>query len=330
MNAIKAKDPTTCCSRSVMLYADGELDPSHTVELEAHLKVCDECHAQADLIRSMRASLRRSCARPAPRVLEERMRSVLANACNDANEMTGPRVAVARPSVAMYGEVRLPVANDARGRRWALVGAAAVAACFVVVIVMRSDSQRVSRGVTVPLSQALAANVTAANDDGTSLDALLDELVSQHANPLPPEEKNPDRLTRLEPYVGVPVRRPALTLLHNVSAVSASGVGNGAKFDDGGNDASFDGARIHRVRESKNAAALLYQFKGHRLTIYVFDPHKIPLARNHLRSRYIQQSPVYVGNVRGFSVAAAERSGVGYALASDMDEDRSVQMVASF
>ena len=316
MNAIKAKDQTTCCSRSVMLFADGELDPSHSVELEAHLKACEECHAQFDLVRAMRASLRSSCARAAaPQGLEGRMRDLLASAaCSQVD--TTPVGVAARSGVA---------ANDGRSRRWALVGAAAVAACFVVVIVMRSDSQRIARGITAPVSQALASTVRVANDDA-SLDSLLDELVSQHANPLPPEEADPDHLTRLEPYVGVPVRKPALALFRNSKSDNAKSDGLYAKDD----VTSFDGARIHRVRESKNAAALLYKIRGHRLTIYVFDPHKIPLTRTHLRSRYVQQSPVYVGNVRGFSVAAAERSGVGYALASDMDEDKNVQMVASF
>lgn len=311
MNAIKAKAQTICCSRSLMLYADGELDPSHTVEVEAHLKACSGCQAQLDLVRAMRASLRSSCTRSAPRGLEDRMKAVLVQAASAPAQEIPPRAVEAR---ATY------VANDSRSRKWALVGAFAVAACFVVVVVMRSDSQRMARGISVPLANALAASsigAAAANDDGASLDALLDELVSQHANPLPPEELNPDHLTRLEPYVGVPVRRPALSLLRR---------GDGAGVD----AASFDGARIHRVRDSKNAAALLYQIRGHRLTIYVFDPHKIPMSRTHLRSRYIQQSPVYVGNVRGFSVAAAERAGVGYALASDLDEDNNVKMVASF
>ncbi len=312
MNAIKAKAQTICCSRSLMLYADGELDPSHTVEVEAHLKACSGCQAQLDLVRAMRASLRSSCTRSAPRGLEDRMKAALVQVASaPPHEALPSRAVEAR---ATY------VANDSRSRKWALVGAFAVAACFVVVVVMRSDSQRMARGITLPLANALTATAigAAANDDGASLDALLDELVSQHANPLPPEEKNPDHLTRLEPYVGVPVRRPALSLLRRVD-------------DAGGVDvASFDGARIHRVRDSKNAAALLYQIRGHRLTIYVFDPHKIPMSRTHLRSRYIQQSPVYVGNVRGFSVAAAERAGVGYALASDLDEDNNVQMVASF
>jgi hypothetical protein len=37
--------------------------------------------------------------------------------------------------------------------------------------------------------------------------------------------------------------------------------------------------------------------------------------------------PVYVGKLRGYSVAATERSGVGYALASDVGDDENTQLV---
>ena len=48
----------------------------------------------------------------------------------------------------------------------------------------------------------------------------------------------------------------------------------------------------------------------------------------HLTQRVVRSSPVYVGRVRGFSVAAAENAGVGYAMASDLDADRSAQLVS--
>lgn len=340
MNAIKAKDPGSCCSRSVMLLADGELEPSRSIEVGAHVKACEACRSQLDLIRAMRTSLRRSCARRAPSGMEERLRSKLAAlpACSDG---TTDVPVVPASDVHVVRAVRTIVTREMgpdsiRGRRWAMAGAFAVAACFVVVIVMRSNGDRSL------LHSALSTRAPAsiANDNLTNFDALIEEMVSQHANPLPPEERNPEELTRLEPYVGVPVKRPALTLLRNPAAPSAS----------------FDGARLHRMREAKNAAVLQYKFKGHRVTLYVFDSRTIPLSlsgggRTRLRlhppveRRPVDQrhdtadadgsvrgaaAPIYVGNFRGFSVAAAERSGVGYALASDLDDDKNVAMVASF
>ncbi|NUP11584.1 MAG: hypothetical protein HOW73_36525 [Polyangiaceae bacterium] len=322
----------------MMLYADGELDPSHTVEVEAHVKACEPCRGQLELIRSMRASLRKSCARRAPGAMEERMRAVLALHVTegsdriveampaDASDAFAARTfASGRARDCATGGARVVgrTPSQMRVRGMAVVGAVAFAACFVVVVVLQRSSK------AIPLSQSIAAasassimkssDKLAANDEVATLDVLLDELVSQHANPLPPEEKNPEDLTRLEPYVGVPVRRPALTVLRNTKVENPS----------------FDGARIHPLRDartgvSRTAAALQYKLHGHRLTIYVFDPYKIPLKRSRLKSRVVREVPVYVGNMRGFSIAAAERSGVGYAIASDFDEDKSVQMVASF
>jgi anti-sigma factor RsiW len=337
MNAIKAKEPGACCSRSVMLLADGELEPSRSIEVGAHVKACEACRCQLELIRAMRTSLRRSCAHRAPSGMEERLRARLAS-CGDvgATVASGDDVAVSGSSVD--GMISRPVVDarlaqpftremgpdSIRGRRWAMAGAFAVAACFVVVIVMRSNTDRSL------LQSAVAGHAPAsiANDNRTNFDALIEELVSQHANPLPPEERNPEELTRLEPYVGVPVKRPALTLLRSPAVPSAS----------------FDGARLHRMREHRNAAVLQYKFKGHRLTVYVFDSRTIPMSRTRLRSRPVERrldagssvasghvaaAPVYVGNFRGFSVGATERAGVGYAWASDFDEEKNVQLVAA-
>lgn len=301
-----------------MLYVDGELEPTRAVELESHLRACEPCQSQVELVRTMRASLRRSCARSAPSAMESRMRAALAS-CGSSHA-SGHGTVEARSAIgdasfaasAASGGAKPSVSR--RGRHFAVAGAVAFAACFVVVVILRNESAKSSFSPMHAVMTSKLASSMPMNDEA-SLDTLLDELVSQHANPLPPEEKNPEDLTRLEPYVGVPVRRPALMLLRN------------PKVD----NASFDGARIHRVRNTRTAAALQYKLKGHRLTIYVFDPNKIPIRRSRLRTRDVpHESPIYVGHMRGFSVAAAEREGVGYALASDLDEDKSVQMVASF
>jgi len=36
---------------------------------------------------------------------------------------------------------------------------------------------------------------------------------------------------------------------------------------------------------------------------------------------------VYMGRVRGYSVAASERNGIGYAMASDLDDDENARLV---
>jgi hypothetical protein len=78
----------------------------------------------------------------------------------------------------------------------------------------------------------------------------------------------------------------------------------------------------------RRAALLLYTLKNnHRVTVYVFDPHKVPMAPSRLQARVVHERPVYVGTLRGYSIAAAEKSGVGYAVATDVDGDESTELV---
>jgi hypothetical protein len=41
----------------------------------------------------------------------------------------------------------------------------------------------------------------------------------------------------------------------------------------------------------------------------------------------MNNAPVYVGYVRGYSVAVTDRRGVGYAMASDLDENESSKLI---
>jgi anti-sigma factor RsiW len=167
--------------------------------------------------------------------------------------------------------------------------------------------------------------------DAGRVDEVIDQFVALHANPLPAEERNPENLVRLEPFVGVPLQRPAMRLMRSGALATALREDRAVKAL--GANPSFDGARLHPVRESRGAAALRYVVDGHRVTVYVFDPHVVPLQHTKLERRHMSagpMAPVYVGHMRGFSVAAAERSGIGYALATDFDEDKTARMVASF
>ena len=78
----------------------------------------------------------------------------------------------------------------------------------------------------------------------------------------------------------------------------------------------------------RRAALLQYTVEGnHRMTVYVFDPRALAMQATRLQPRVVRERPVYVGKLRGYSVAAAEKGGVGYALATDFDDDRSAQLV---
>ena len=92
--------------------------------------------------------------------------------------------------------------------------------------------------------------------------------------------------------------------------------------------ASFNGARVHPV--SDRGALLQVQYTvpdGKRITMYVFNPRVLPVQATRLEPRVVRHRPMLVGRLRGYSVAALEQSGVGYAFASDLDTDESTKMV---
>ena len=76
-------------------------------------------------------------------------------------------------------------------------------------------------------------------------------------------------------------------------------------------------------------ASLRYNLSGHRVTVYVYDAARIPL-RTKLKPRVVRNVPIYVGFRRGYSIAATENErGVGYAVASDLDDSESAELVAA-
>jgi anti-sigma factor RsiW len=212
----------------------------------------------------------------------------------------------ARVAAAMLAEKRRVKEADREHASPKLVSwkyAAALAAAAGVVLTLGATRNRDS-AATADLARRGATEMASTTMVG--FDSLIDDLVALHAHPLPPETTNPDELQRFDPLVGVPVRKPV--------------------FQPFG--ANFHGARVHAMRE-RRAALLQYTVHGnHRVTVYVFDPRAVPMQATRLRSRVVRERSVFVGNLRGYSVAAAEtRSGVGYALASDLDDDQSAQLV---
>ena len=62
-------------------------------------------------------------------------------------------------------------------------------------------------------------------------------------------------------------------------------------------------------------------------------PHGHGTALDPLRAtlepRVVRNLPVYVGSRRGYSIAALEKRGVGYAVATDLNDRESAELVAS-
>ena len=179
---------------------------------------------------------------------------------------------------------------------WRAVGLAVAATVAAVVGLQKQSHQQPGN-----LAQPAPASTTAS----VGLDALIDQFVDWHARPLPPEITNANDLPGFEPYVGVPVRPRGLSTF----------------------GATLLGGRILPVRDQNCAAMLQYKLDGsHRVSIYVFDPRRVETRPSRLQPKVIGSVPVYVGQIRGWSIAAAERSGVGYAIASDLGDEASAEL----
>lgn len=139
-----------------------------------------------------------------------------------------------------------------------------------------------------------------------NIDEFLDDFVQYHT-----EDNEPDVTESLlvpaqfEREVGVPVRVPSL----------------------GQYGARWEGGSVVPVRESR-AALLRYRLDGHRVTVYVYDSGRMPL-RARLEPLVVRDTPVYVGTRRGYTIAASEKLGVGYAVATDLGMRESAELVAT-
>jgi hypothetical protein len=80
--------------------------------------------------------------------------------------------------------------------------------------------------------------------------------------------------------------------------------------------------------KSLRAASLRYRLGGHRVTLYVYDSSRFPL-RATLEPRVVRNMPVYVGTRRGYSIAAVERRGLGWAVATDLTDRESAELAAA-
>jgi anti-sigma factor RsiW len=158
---------------------------------------------------------------------------------------------------------------------------------------------------------ANATRATGTSEAGIVVgDDLLSELVNEHRWPLPPETTDPKTVRGFERYVGVPVR-PASFEHEGVHLV---------------------GGRVLPTLHAQRAAMLQYEIgtgdNVRRVSVLIYDAQKIQVGMANLAPREIGTAEVRVGRERGFSVAATERAGVGYLVASDLDPDKSARLAA--
>jgi anti-sigma factor RsiW len=175
-------------------------------------------------------------------------------------------------------------------------GALSVAAGMLVWVTFQSGAER---ALTPHAERELTANAALGPQE------LLDLFIDYHTAPPAGELTEPKLVPELERDVGVKVPLPSL---------AAYG-------------AEWQGATLVRVPRTQPAAYLRYRTRdAHRVTLYVYNASRIPLHAS-LRPRMLREEAVYERSWRGYSVAAQLRHGVGYAIATDLDETRSAELV---
>ena len=139
--------------------------------------------------------------------------------------------------------------------------------------------------------------------------SMLDELVSRHARDLPVEVRGNEPAQVVNFFRGrldVPVRPVAFR----------------------GLPAQLVGARISSVG-NRMAAALYYDLRGRRMTVFVFEPSMLPRRGCAMLDRtVVNDRAMCVGQARGYSVAFSEQGGVGYAVATDLPAQETVRILS--
>jgi len=182
---------------------------------------------------------------------------------------------------------------------WRVTASLAAAAALVLVwgATQKNSANESAKGPDQSVTDMNTMNV----------DQFIDDLVNYHLQPQQPAVTEPAALEQFDPDVGVPVRLPR--------RLSEYG-------------ARWEGGSVVPIR-NRRAALLRYHVGGHKMTLYVYDAARVPLE-SRLKPRVVRNEPVYVGWERGFTIAATERRGVGYAaVATDMNDQESAEIVAS-
>lgn len=324
-------------TRVLDAYADGELDPSAILFVDQHLASCAPCAERVATFRAMKrairaeahqeaasASLRARILRSAAALSEDEVALVpsqprasqpeqCASQPSSARDLAkSAPAAPANDGVFRFGRRAARAAASHEPTRPTWRGALPWAAAAAMAIAVGGGV----RGISTPGSSSPAL-ASAANTRAQ----ILEEFAVQHARPLPPEELDPVRITKVfSPIVGVPVRPVRF------EKVAAN---DNLNFN-------FAGARLMALRDEP-AATLFYEVGGGvgRVTVFVYDPNRISVRASStccLAPRVVkargEERTILVGHAKGYSLAVAETDGVGYALSSDLGENELVELAA--
>ncbi len=282
-------------------YVDGELDAAKLLEIEGHVTQCETCRERIALDRALRGTVKKVVRLEASQDSDEKsaMRARMLAAMNGERARDDARKAEAAEredrviaSVASVGSAS--GGSNLFGWRTVVPLTSAAALAIVWGSIAHSPSRDVS------------ANVRAA---GLANDPLAG-FVEMHSRTWPMERTDAVGVRGLEQYVGVPVRPPT--------------------FQKKG--AHLVGGRLMPVRDQR-AALLEYRIgdgaSAQRVSVFIYDPRKIQVGDSDcLQPRAVGTAQVRVGRQNGYSVAVMQNRGIGYTLASDLEEGPSAELAA--
>lgn len=217
----------------------------------------------------------------------------------------------ARLQLALHTECRRQEARSLSasfGRKTLLpLSAAAVAALTFGVLVSQKSALFSPERLVADAGSPNALQAGNSPGFGQSTDHLVDLLLQYHTRAPAPDVTDSGSVMHLEPQLGFPVRTP--------------------NFDRYG--ARFLGANLIHFNRS-HAASLHYSLNGRRVTLYMYNPEELPLrAIRALHPTVVGDRAVFVGQRNGYSIATCEREGVGYAVAADLSDRESAELVAA-
>ena len=77
----------------------------------------------------------------------------------------------------------------------------------------------------------------------------------------------------------------------------------------------------------KQAAYLVYDVNGNKVSVFIFDANDVPIESR--RKTVVGNREVYLDQEHGYNVALFRDHGVGYAIASELDQDQMMKLVSS-
>jgi anti-sigma factor RsiW len=201
-------------ANSLDAYVDRELDPSHQASIEDHLSNCVACAQHVEFSRATKSTL-----------------------VAETPKMKAPDALRAR----IIRSSKKQTSRSMFVRRAVFAGGALAAASGAIAFVSLANAH--FSGESNLLRTPGTSSSTA--------DTLLEELASLHARPLPPEETDPARVSKMfSPIVGVPVRPLALPNHQGYT---------------------FAGGRLLPMRDDPGAFLTYEHPSRGRLTVFVFD-----------------------------------------------------------